>query len=229
MGARQMKMKRNYSVGKDGKKLPSVTEILSKHLGWKAPGLYGYFYARGKAGEPMNAHRDAAGKKGSCVHDLVAAHYDPVNHGDLSEWSDSQMHEARPNADRVIAEITRRKWSVTGVELQMESESFAGTTDMVVRDKAGEVIIVDLKTSAGCYPEHVIQVGAYAWLHRIRCLRLICASDFATSGAVIHAPFGGELSVRPVSPAALVAGEQAFRLLLQLEEITHQIKLGDAE
>ncbi len=225
------KAKRDYARGLDGNRLPSVTEIIGKHLGWKAQGLYGYFYKRGKEGLAMNEHRDAAAKKGSCAHDIVAAHFDYDNHGDLTEWSNDELANARPNANRVIAEVERRKWTVLYVEEAINSESFAGTPDMVVRDSDGNVIIVDLKTSKGVYNETVIQLGAYAWLHRLRCARndaATYADVVALTGAVIHAPYGADLAVRPVSTAALMAGEQAFRLLLQLHEIQGQIKMGDA-
>ncbi len=217
---------RQYTLNPDGSRKPSVTEVLGKNLGWKAPALYAYFYNRGKKGEPMNAHRDEAASRGSCAHALVAFAFDKES--DLSSWRDDQIEEARPNADRVVAEIKRRRWEVIYVEEAIESEAFVGTIDMAVRDEDGVVHLVDLKTSAGVYPEHVVQVGGYSWLHRQWCARNDRMADVATTGAIIHAPFGGDLQVQPISAAALVAGEQAFRLLLQLHEITPQIKLGDA-
>ncbi len=223
------KIKRNYSIDENGKRKPSVTEIIGKNLGWKAPALYGYFYKRGKEGLPMNAHRDSTAARGSCTHDLVAAHFAPDEHSDLSEWSEAQIDEARPNADRVIAEVIKRNWQILAVELAMESQSFAGTVDLVVRNTDGSVMIVDLKTSTNAYGETAIQCGSYSMLWRQHCVRTDRPhTDFALSGAVLHAPFGSDLSVLPITPAALVAGEQAFRLLLQLHEIEHQIVLGEA-
>jgi hypothetical protein len=221
------KKHRDYTPGK-----PSVTTVLGKHLGWKTQGLIGWAFRLGKEGRSMG-ERDEAAAKGSCAHDIVAAHYAPETHGDLSSWREEQLHEARPNAQRTIDEIARRGWTVLHVEVAMESESFAGTLDMVVRDADGFIAIVDHKTSKGAYNETVIQLGAYGWLWRLYCAGFVtddvpATALFADRGYVMHAPYGEPLRVLPVSPAALMAGEQAFRLLLQLHEIEHQIKLGEA-
>jgi len=213
--------RREYSLGANGKKLPSVTEIMGRHLGWKTQGLCGYYYARGKAGEPMQAHRDAAGARGSCTHAIVAAGLggDPV---DQSEWRTSQIDEATPNAQRVVDDIKRRGWEVLYIEEALECSRFAGTVDLCVRDADGSVRICDLKTSRGIYAETVIQLGAYAWLHRLRG-----DHGIPVSGAVIHAPFGEPLRVVDVPAPALFAGEQAFRHLLDLHEIEHAVALGE--
>lgn len=216
------KKHRDYTPGK-----PSVTTILGRHLGWKTNGLIGWAYRLGKEGRSMG-ERDEAAAKGSCAHDIVAAHYAPETHGDLSSWRDEQLHEARPNAQRIIDEITRRGWTVLHVEVAMESDSFAGTLDMVVRDADGNIAIVDHKTSKGAYNETVIQLGAYGWLWRMHLSTGGRDDLFATHGYVMHAPYGEPLRVLPVAPAALMAGEQAFRLLLQIHEIESQIKLGEA-
>lgn len=221
---KKKKKHRDYTPGK-----PSVTTVLGRHLGWKTNGLIGWAYRLGKEGRSMG-ERDEAAAKGSCAHDIVAAHFSP-DHGDLSSWRDEQLHDARPNAQRIIDEIARRGWTVLHVEVAMESESFAGTLDMVVRDADGFIAIVDHKTSKGAYNETVIQLGAYGWLWRLHVAKTAGADgafDVATHGYVMHAPYGEPLRVLPVSPAALMAGEQAFRLLLQIHEIEHQIKLGEA-
>lgn len=220
------KKHRDYTPGK-----PSVTTVIGRHLGWKTQGLIGWAHKLGKEGRSMG-ERDEAAAKGSCAHDIVAAHFAPETHGDLSSWRGEQLHEARPNAQRIIDEIARRGWTVLHVEVAMESESFAGTLDMVIRDADGFIAIVDHKTSKGAYNETVIQLGAYGWLWRIHSSRDSKGDDaamlFADRGYVMHAPYGEPLRVLPVAPAALMAGEQAFRLLLQIHEIEHQIKLGEA-
>lgn len=219
------KKHRSYTPGK-----PSVTEIIGRQLGWKGPGLYAYFYNRGKAGEPMNAHRDASASRGSCAHAIVAAHFG--GDADMSEWREEQLHEAKPNAQRIIDEIARRGWTVLHVEVAMESDSFAGTLDMVVRDADGFIAIVDHKTSKGAYNETVIQLGAYGWLWRLHLAKTMQSGFgevalYADRGYVMHAPYGEPLRVLPVAPAALMAGEQAFRLLLQIHEIEPQVRLGE--
>lgn len=212
------KIKRNYTPG-----VPSVTTIISKHLGWKTNGLIGWAHKLGCEGRSLR-ERDDAALRGSCAHDLVAAHYDP-EHGDLSEWRDDQIADAKPNAARVVSEIDRRGWTVVCVETAMECTRFAGTLDMVVRDADGDLLIVDLKTSrtAAGSAEWVIQIGAYAWLYRGHY-----GGAAVMRGAVIHAPYGSDLSVYPIDTPALMAGEQLFRLLLDVHEIEHRIRVGDA-
>lgn len=218
------KVKRDYTRT-DGTRPPSVTEVIGTHLGWKTQGLIGWAHKLGREGRNLR-ERDEAAARGSCVHDLVAASISPDHHGDLSEWRTDQIEEARPTADAVVKAVKDKRWTVLDVETPICRERFAGTIDMVVRDADGYLIIVDLKTGRGVYDETVIQLGAYAWLRRM-------ASDgtspMAVEGAVIHAPSPELVRVLKVGPAALAAGEQAFRLLLDLHEIRHQIKLGGSD
>ena len=39
---------------------------------------------------------------------------------------------------------------------------YAGTVDLVARNKAGELVVADWKRSKGLYPEHAYQVAGYA-------------------------------------------------------------------
>ena len=210
------KIKRNYTPGK-----PSVTTVIGRHLGWKTQGLIGWAHKLGQEGRDLR-ERDDAAAKGSCAHDLVAAHYAPEAHGDLSEWRSEQIDEAKPNAERVIAEITRLGWDVIGVETAMENARYAGTLDLLVRDADGLLMIADLKTSrtsAGA-AEWVVQIAAYARLHADT------TGEVVTRGAVLHAPYGADLAIYPIDEAALDAGALAFSALLSIHEVEHAIRVG---
>jgi hypothetical protein len=126
----------------------------------------------------------------------------------------------------VVALVRERNWTVLAIEVAITSESFGGTIDLVVRDGDGKILIVDLKTGRGIYKEMGVQLGAYAWLWRMRCAKEDRMHEVATEGAIIHAAFGEALAVHMVSAGSMAAGEQVFRKLLDIEEVAGRIEVG---
>ena len=217
------KKKRDYGTLPDGSKKPSVTEIMKLvDLDNKQGALMGWAHKLGREGRSMN-ERDLAARKGSCAHDLVAAHYDPESH-DLSEYTIDEVEEAMPNAKRVIAEIDRLGWRVLHVERVLHADTHAGTCDMIAVCPTRGPLIVDLKTGSGVYRETILQLGAYAAMWRHECMANGDDASIAIQGAVIHAHPGKDLAIHDVSPTALLAGEHAFYRLLEIRAVHAQIR-----
>lgn len=207
----------------NGKRLSGVTSIIGKHLGWKVDALIQWAHKQGKEGKSLG-ERDEAAKLGQACHAIVESELkgEPIDYEGES-FKPAHVEKARPNAARILDKIRERRWRVLAVEEAISAESFGGTIDLVVEDPDKGVMIADIKTGKGVYPEMKVQLGAYAWLWRIRCAR---KSDFgiATCAEIIHAPFGEALTTPAVGPRALATGEQIFRKLLEIEECHHMLE-----
>ena len=103
----------------------------------------------------MNAKRDAAADLGKRVHDAAA-------NGTALD---------KVGADVGPFLIQYKRWlSHTGIEVLLverqcwnEGIGYAGTFDLIGRFKrTGKIVMIDLKTGSGTYPEHALQLEAYA-------------------------------------------------------------------
>lgn len=212
------KKKRDYPLGLDGRRLASVTEIIGKNLGWSKDALLGWAYKRGKSGESLYGSRDEAGKVGSAVHDIVSESL-----GGEPALMDANLREkCQPNADRIIERIRSLEWEVVYTELAMgrPEHGFAGTTDLIVKNKAGRYGVVDIKTGY-VGEEVVIQLAAYAALFEtVRKPE----DELITWGGILQAKFGEPLNVITYTQEQIILGGSIFTSLLNVHRA--RIALG---
>jgi len=102
-----------------------------------------------------NKKRDIAADLGTRVHDAAAAGTDVSKVGtDVAPFL-VQYKRWLAESDIEIMLSERQCWNV--------SEGYAGTFDLLGRFKrTGKVFLIDLKTGAGTYPEHALQLEAYS-------------------------------------------------------------------
>ena len=129
--------------------------------------------------EPAPAPRDQydkAGKAalaGTIAHDMVEQH---ILAGGKSEECQIPLSAADASQEIIEKAINAfrqyRAWakttriSVTHTELGLVSEKhrFGGTLDAVGKDAAGNVVLLDWKTSSGIYGDYLYQLAAYSLL-----------------------------------------------------------------
>lgn len=210
--ATKKKARRDYG----GK--PSVTTVIGSTLGWSKDALIGWAHKLGREGRSLR-ERDDAAALGSAVHALVARHYGAEE--DVDDTVAALIDQARPNAERVIAWIDER-YAVIECERQMIGSDYAGTLDLVLRDKErGDLVIADLKTGRGVYDEVAIQLGAYAAL--LDELDLPEGELRGWLGLVISAHAGEEIKGYEVTAEAIDLGAEAFQRLLWIYTRKKQI------
>lgn len=145
----------------DGERLPSVTTVIGRFKDSGA--LIKWAYERGKAGEELYASRDEAADIGTLVHHMVEADIQKTPRPAIpSEW-----------ADRIFSAYGAWKawWDNSHIKILSTEETmisrdyrFGGTPDAVGKNAAGEIVLLDWKTSNGIYEDYLIQLAAYAWL-----------------------------------------------------------------
>ena len=144
----------------DGERVPSVTTILGRFKDSSA--LIKWAYNQGKAGVELYASRDEACEIGTLVHAMVEADIHGQPHPDIPAALEERV--------RLAYGAWRAWWAQSGLEVfateqQMVSRlGYGGTPDAVGRNTAGQVVLLDWKTSNGAYVDYLVQLAAYSHL-----------------------------------------------------------------
>lgn len=134
--------------------------------------------------EAKKAHRmkkEQAADFGTVVHDKVEGYVKACIHQNQGKPIDeydfdlASINNLTPNqVEKVAMSLGKfQGWAKENVGEFVESEAklysekhwYAGTVDIIYRDKDGKLWIADIKTSSGVYPEMFAQMGGYdiAW------------------------------------------------------------------
>ena len=145
---------------KNGKRVKGVTTILS-NLGWNKNVLVAWARRTALAGDDPDAVLKAAGAIGTLAHYLCECDI-KGEEPELDDYSAEQIEKAE-NAFLGYLEwkkMTKPKYEA--IELKMVSEKYkvGGTADFVARIN-NSLVLGDIKTSKGIYPEMTAQLAAY--------------------------------------------------------------------
>lgn len=204
----------------DGTQVPSVTTIIGETLGWNKQALIRWANAEGLAGRESSKTRDIAADIGTLTHKLVQAHLEGKPEPDLSGYAPADVEKAK------VAFSAFKEWwkqsglSVLWCEFQLVHEElwYGGTIDILAcrvvgRRRKPEYVLLDIKTGNDTYPEHVVQVAAYAELIRNTGWRADAAQIVRLnkeSGAVL---------VKDITKPMLRAGLRVFKHLREIYEL----------
>jgi len=145
---------------KDGTRVKGVTTILS-NLGWNKNVLVAWARRTALAGDDPDAVLKEAGAIGTLAHYLCECDI-KGEEPELDDYSSEQIEKAE-NAFLGYLEwkkMTKPKYEA--IELKMVSEKYrvGGTADFVARIN-NSLVLGDIKTSKGIYPEMTAQLAAY--------------------------------------------------------------------
>jgi len=156
--------KYTYKLGERIIELPSVTQILGKHI--SKPNLVPWAHGLGKDGKCLEQHGGRGRRVGSITHFLIDCHLSGQE-ADLSKCDKDEVKDARN-----IFETWHEWWEKGGFklvysELQLSSENlgYGGTVDLIAKDRNGRVFICDYKTGSRLHTEYSIQIAAYKLLY----------------------------------------------------------------
>lgn len=216
---KKTKKPRRVYLDADGNKLPSVTEVIGRNLGWSKDALMAWANKIGREGKTIAQGRDDAALKGQCVHAIVESILQdtPLDWEGFGPMAEALVAECTPNAERVVAWIKER-YDVIACEFQFcHPFGYGGTIDLVLRDKAtGETVIADLKTGKNVYSDVVVQLGAYT-LGWDSSGTEEDPHNAIHGGLVIGAPFGAEITPTVIPYDLLMRGEDHFLALLEAD------------
>ncbi len=203
---------------RDGTEVPSVTTILS-NLGWKSYGLMYWAHALGKAGKDLREEREAVAEVGTICHAYAAADIGGRQRGPFDA-----PDEILEKAERSFASylqwkaMTRLELLAPELPLVSERHRFGGRLDAVVSFD-GSAGLLDFKSSKTLYPDHIVQVAAYAHLwdeHKPEMpLGHWHILRWAPDGAFSH---------HALSPRQIELGWKAFLDCMSLHQIKKELK-----
>lgn len=147
--------------GNDGKRIPSVTTVLSG-LGWKTDGLMFWAHGIGLEGRQLHEARAKAADAGTLAHAMAAADITGGEPPDLSDVDEDTAQRALAAFESYLSwkRMTRLELVSSEVPLVSEAHRYGGTLDAVaVFD--GAAGLLDFKSAKALYGDHVVQVSAY--------------------------------------------------------------------
>jgi len=158
-----------------GNRVPGVTTVLGRFK--DSGGLIRWAYGQGQRKErgeinDLYDSRDEAASIGTIVHDIAEATI-ADNAQELAglmtkvaTLTDDQQAMVRNGVQAFASWFDGSRIVVQETETPLVSEAhgFAGTFDALGRDAADRLVLLDWKTSAGVYPEMLVQLGAYTML-----------------------------------------------------------------
>lgn len=147
---------------KAGKRLPSVTTIISRFK--ESGGLLYWANQAGLDGKTLDEARAPAATAGTMAHDLVEAH---INGRDVPELNGDPDTAAKARAAFDVylrwQDMTKLAIRHTEVSLVSEAHRFGGRLD-AIGVAGNELVLVDWKTSNSVYADYLYQLAAYGVL-----------------------------------------------------------------
>lgn len=194
------KTRRKY-IGPDGKKLPSVTEILGG-LGWNREVLMGWANKIGREGRTIHEVRNPKADAGTLAHHLIECDLTNICWEETQEWheADADLQDKARQALEAWQTFWRGReadgWEVVDAEVAMQDDDagFAGTCDLFLRDPNNELVVADIKTGSP-HAEAIIQMAAYGILYEERPKYAILL-HVPTDGRRVTAHFASEDTLR---------------------------------
>ena len=149
----------------DGVKVPGVTTVLGATI--PKPALLAWAWKLGTEGIDFRKSRDQAADIGTIAHWLVECHLlgkDP----DTSTFAPDDLSKAENSVIKFMSWWDTSKFELIASEKQLVADIepfFGGTLDILAKDDAGKICLIDLKSGKGIYPEMWYQLSAYAKLY----------------------------------------------------------------
>lgn len=209
----------------NGKRLRSVTTILSSELGWNKMPLIAWYTKLAMSGQDPYVELQTAGRIGTLTHEMVEAHILSNAFGyhekkiDLDKFSTSEKAQARIAYksycnwyDNCLVNGKKSiKFLETEVSLVSEKYQFGGTFDAIAEIN-GKNYLIDFKTSKSIYQEYVIQLAAYRQLWQEH-------SDLKIHGGIILKLSKDEVAFeeKKVLIKDLNKGWSLFKMLLKIQ------------
>ena len=203
---------------KNGKRVKGVTTILS-NLGWNKNVLVAWARRTALAGDDPDAVLKEAGAIGTLAHYLCECDI-KGEEPELDDYSAEQIEKAE-NAFLGYLEwkkMTKPKYEA--IELKMVSEKYkvGGTADFVARIN-NSLVLGDIKTSKGIYPEMTAQLAAYRKMY----IEIQPKAKIESAMILMLDKNSGAFSHHFVGKSQLEWGWKVFEHCMALEELHKEL------
>jgi hypothetical protein len=144
-----------------GRRLPGVTTVTGKQLGWNTDVLGRWNNRMGLQGVDTTKYVDDKAQIGTLGH-LFITDFLQEQDTDTSDYSQNQIVDAKKSFNKFMTWYEKHTCKVIFVEKPMVSERYlyGGTLD-IFWEVDGYLELTDLKTGSGVYDEMIVQVAAY--------------------------------------------------------------------
>ena len=203
---------------KDGSRVKGVTTILN-NLGWNKNILMARSRRTAQAGDDPEAVLKEAGAIGTLAHYLCERDIKDIE-ADTSDYSAEQIEKAENAFLGYLEWKKMTKPQYEAIELKMVSEQYkvGGTADFVARIN-GALVLADIKTSKGIYPEMTCQLAAYRKMY----LELQPKAKIESAMILKLDKNSGAFSHHFVGKSQLDWGWAVFKCCLELDRLHKEI------
>ena len=206
-------------INEEGKRVPSVTTIISQHLGWNKQALLGWTKRIMLGGQDSDKVLDEASQIGTLLHLLIEAFFRGLTI-DTKDYSYNQEKAAMKAFagfmqwhDKVKFKSLRNELVLVNEELQV-----GGTIDCIGR-MGDDLVVVDWKTSRYLYAENKLQLAAYVYMFEQ-------AQPKANVAYGLVMRFGkddGKFHQHVIKREKLETGIEIFKALVKISQLKSQL------
>lgn len=152
-------------INKEGQRVPSVTTIISQHLGWNKQILIGWTKRMMLNGQDTDKILDEASAIGTLLHLLIEGFFRGLTI-DTKDYSYNQEKAAMKAFAGFLEWHKRVNFQALGNEIVLVNEELqiGGTIDCIAKVD-DELVIVDWKSSKYLYPENKLQLSGYTYMY----------------------------------------------------------------
>ena len=151
-------------INLEGNRVPSVTTIISQHLGWNKQALLGWTKRMMLGGQDSDKVLDEASQIGTLLHLLIEGHQQGFD-VDTKDYSYNQEKAAMKAFAGYLQWYEKSEFKALRNELVLVNEEMqvGGTIDCIARI-GDDLVVVDWKTSKYLYAENKLQLAAYTYM-----------------------------------------------------------------
>lgn len=208
----------------DGKtRVPGVTTIVNRFK--DSGGLIHWAWTQGTEGKDYRNTRDDAADTGKIAHQWIE---DYIHGGARTQFPNAtaeQLTQAESGFTAFLDWATQVNLEVIATEIPLISEKhrFGGTLDAVAR-VAGQVVLLDWKTSNGVYADYIGQVAAYRELLRENAAALGGAKVPEGAQLLRFGKEFGDFHAHSYPSQVLDAGWRFFALAREMYDLDSKLK-----
>ena len=206
-------------INEEGKRVPSVTTIISQHLGWNKNALLAWTKRMMLGGQDSDKVLSEAGDIGTLLHLLIEGHQQGFD-VDTKDYSYNQEKAAMKAFAGYLQWYEKRKFKSLRNELVLVNEELqvGGTIDSIGK-MGDDLVVVDWKTSKYLYAENKLQLAAYTYMFEQ-------AQPKANVAYGLVMRFGkddGKFHQHVIKREKLETGIEIFKALVKISQLKSQL------
>ena len=206
-------------INEEGNRVPSVTTVISQHLGWNKNALLAWTKRMMLGGQDSDKVLSEAGDIGTLLHLLIEGHQQGFD-VDTKDYSYNQEKAAMKAFAGYLQWYEKVKFKSLRNELVLVNEELqvGGTIDSIGK-MGDDLVVVDWKTSKYLYAENKLELAAYTYMFEQ-------AQPKANVAYGLVMRFGkddGKFHQHVIKREKLETGIEIFKALVKISQLKSQL------